>query len=502
MVGTMMVALNGLPPDPELFGEGWEEEWERRLQQNTPYMLNWLANQTDGAYWRPGSLRGQYDRIRAATLIIGGWQDGYPNPLLRAYQHLGCRKKLLVGPWNHSRPDVAIPGPRIHYLNEMRRWFDLTLKDEDDGISREPPITFFVQSHDMPDPGRRDTTGEWRSEQSWPADGASSTVLYLGSAAPAGGRALSEKPVVSENSPSLVVDPTTGVTGGLWSGGLPFGLAGDQRPDESRSLVWTSSPLKEQLLVAGNPVLYVRVSSSSAVAMFVVKISDVAPDGASALICRGILNGTRRGGMSDPEPMTPGDVYGLQIELDATAWRLRRGHRLRLSISGSDFPNSWPTPEQTTITVHTGGAEQSRLDLPILTDEGLPAPRFEPPPVRGQPDSVPEPDEWSFTEHPLDQTVTLRIHRGADSQVRDGVSFYGSDDLTLIASRCMPGDVQALGISTSRMKHHDRVFESVAEQEIKSDATHLHWRVRLTVHEDGRAKLNKTWKRDFPRELL
>jgi predicted acyl esterase len=112
------------PPDPDAYPD-WERRWKERLENNEPYMKTWLAHQIDGPYWRPGSLRGQYDRIKAATFMIGGWQDGYPNPLFRIYGNLSCSKRLLIGPWNHSRPSVAIPGPRIDYLREIGRWFDL-----------------------------------------------------------------------------------------------------------------------------------------------------------------------------------------------------------------------------------------------------------------------------------------------------------------------------------------------------------------------------------------
>ena len=141
--GTMMAGMNALPPDPELYGDGWEDEWQKRIEQYEPYVEKWLSNHRNGEYWRPGSLRGQYEKLKAATFIIGGWQDGYPNPPLRAFQNIKCEKKVLIGPWNHSRPDVAIPGPRIDYLHEMRRWFELHLKGIDDGVSQEPPVTNF-----------------------------------------------------------------------------------------------------------------------------------------------------------------------------------------------------------------------------------------------------------------------------------------------------------------------------------------------------------------------
>ncbi|MBI4219319.1 MAG: CocE/NonD family hydrolase, partial [Chloroflexi bacterium] len=310
--GTMMIALNALPPDPDAYFD-WEARWRDRLEKNEPYMEKWLANQIDGPYWRPGSLRGQYRKVKAATFVIGGWQDGYPNPLFRTYSQLSCPKKLLVGPWNHSRPSVAIPGPRIDYLREIRRWFDLWLKGKDDGILSEPPVTYYVQSYDDPEPARTTTTGNWRSENAWPVKGAARRAFWLGGDRHGTGELLAAQG--PGGSATLEYDPTVGIAGGLWSGGLPFGLPGDQRQDEARSLVFTSPPLRAPLTVAGYPRAQVFVSSSAPVVAFVVKVSDVAPDGRSALVTRGYLNGTRRDGMHRPAPMNPGSVNEHEIEL-------------------------------------------------------------------------------------------------------------------------------------------------------------------------------------------
>ena len=77
--GVSMVGMNAMPPYPEYSGERWAEVWEQHLENNTPYILEWLAHQTDGPYWRPGSIRGRYDDIECPVFMIGGWRDGYPN---------------------------------------------------------------------------------------------------------------------------------------------------------------------------------------------------------------------------------------------------------------------------------------------------------------------------------------------------------------------------------------------------------------------------------------
>src|SRR5919204_5180293 len=122
--GNMMVAFNAMPPDPDFSGAAWAEVWERHLAENEPYLLRWLRHQTDGPYWRNGSVADVADRIRCPVFMIGGWRDGYTNPPFRLWEALDVPRKLLMGPWNHAVPDVAIPGPRIDYLREVVRWLD------------------------------------------------------------------------------------------------------------------------------------------------------------------------------------------------------------------------------------------------------------------------------------------------------------------------------------------------------------------------------------------
>jgi len=68
-----MAACNVLPPVPAVFGEGWRDEWLRRIDGTEPWLFHWLEEQDDGPYWRHGSLRPDYERIACPTLIVAGW---------------------------------------------------------------------------------------------------------------------------------------------------------------------------------------------------------------------------------------------------------------------------------------------------------------------------------------------------------------------------------------------------------------------------------------------
>ena len=69
--------------------------------------------------------------------------------------------------------------------------------------------------------------------------------------------------------------------------------------------------------------------------------------------------------------MIPGETYELDIPMAATGWVIKPGHRLRLAVSSSDFPNLWPTPEKARNRIHRGGAQASRVILPTVPVAGM-----------------------------------------------------------------------------------------------------------------------------------
>ena len=114
------------------------------------------------------------------------------------------------------------------------------------------------------------------------------------------------------------------------------------------------------------------METSASVIGFAVSLSDVAPDGTSALVAKGMRNATRRASLSEPEAVEPGVPFDLPIEIDATGWIFEPGHRIRLAVANADFPNVWPTPEAASSHIHRGSA--SRLVLPVVPLEGPVAP--------------------------------------------------------------------------------------------------------------------------------
>jgi putative CocE/NonD family hydrolase len=114
----------------------------------------------------------------------------------------------------------------------------------------------------------------------------------------------------------------------------------DQRPVESRSdvLVFTSSPRRQPLDVAGPVRATLFVASDSPDTDFTAKLVDVAPDGNARILCDGLLRLRYRQGVQREIPYTPGTVERIEIALGSIAHRFLPGHALRLDVASSNFP--------------------------------------------------------------------------------------------------------------------------------------------------------------------
>ncbi len=395
---TYMVAMNALPPVPALWGAGWRDEWQRRLEDTEPWFLTWLAHQHRDDYWRYGSAREDIERIRAATMIVAGWADGYTNIALRSLPRMQAPTRLLLGPWSHGAPETCRPGPNIDFTAELLRWFDRWLKGIDNGIDTEPPIVVYQQRSTEPDPLRSEVRGEWRFEPTWPPDRLRPTALRLADA------------TVGPLGDTLHVSGDVGATAWIsCAGGLPWGQSADQRPDEERSLTYTWEPLSDDLEILGHPRLRVRVTCDRPTAFVSAKVTDVFPDGASSLVVRGMVNLAQRPTDAVATPIVPGEPIELDLELEAIAWTFEAGHRIRLDIAGADWPNAWPPPYAATLGFDRSDAE---LELPVL--EG-PTPTTEPPGIRtvlGRQRSTDSDDDgWWRWDVERDPTTGMQVAR-------------------------------------------------------------------------------------------
>jgi putative CocE/NonD family hydrolase len=500
--GGMMVAMNALPPYPKFAGLTWAEMWKQRLEESEPYILKWMKHQVDGAYWRQGSLRPAYDRIQCPVFLIAGWHDGYVNAMLRTYTHLKVSKKLMVGPWVHTRPHASVPGPRIDFFNEVARFFAHWLRDEDTGIMQEPAAMFYMQEYAKPDRTLDIIPGQWRNDEDFPVTGTKELTFYLLESG-----ILSGQPGLGQQREYDEYEyfPNVGLRSGYWSGGMmSYYLADDQRADEAYSLVFTTPPFREETHILGWPQVILHASSSAKITTFVAKLADVAPDGSSALISGGSLNGTRRESLSNPTPMTPNEIYELKIPTVPTGWVLKPGHRLRLAISGSDFPNLWPTPESARVRVYRDRLYPSRVILPGAPESDLPRPQFLPPPQLrkvGERYSGPETQQVVYDQ--MKGTATVVREAGGDI-VLDGNlgTLHFEHDFRCSASSHDPTQASVVGLHKYALEREDGVIEVAAETSIRATETAFHIMISLNVTRNARLFFHKEWTTSEPRQLL
>jgi len=298
----LMAAYNFAPHNPELVGPQWAEIWKQRLEASKPWSLAYVEHLLDGPFWEARLLRGHEEQVKAATFLIGGWCDWYSDDFLRVFSRLRCPKRVLIGPWTHNYPENAWPLPRINDRYECLRWCDKYLKgidtDPERPLEREPAIALFVREFTKPEPLRRQDNGGFRCEREWPPRHVQPHTLYLTSS----GRlvpATSYLPAwATVGRSDLVYRPDVGIAAGRYVIGqmLPgWGMPDDQRLDDGLSLIYTSEPFgEEEAEITGPSVAHLWLSSTAEVAFVSVKLFDVAPDGTSALITKGVLNLTHR----------------------------------------------------------------------------------------------------------------------------------------------------------------------------------------------------------------
>ncbi len=505
------VAMNAMPPDPAFRGGAWRDEWHARLEATPPWLIEWLRQQHDGPYWRPGSLAPGYDAIEAAILNVGGWMDSYVDAAMRMQARCTAPSRTIIGNWVHGWPSSANPGPNIDELHEVVRFFDRWLKGIPNGADAEPAITWFEREYAEPEPFPALLPGRWRAATSYPHPAVTERAWGFAS-----GPAPLVSRLADDAAPAQGIDqfrhrPTVGTRAALsWgAGGPPNGLARDLRPDEALGPTYTSEPLETAVEILGVPRVVLHVAVSAPVATAVVRLTDVAPDGTSAQVTAGILNLTHRRSHTDPEPLDPGSVEEIVVDLRPAGYRWLPGHRLRVSVASSAWPVIWPSPFPAEFELHRGPATPSRLVLPVVPAAGGPGDTTVPdfkttPPALPEVGREGEADEpvWRITNDVIAGTVTVTAHDGGEDILEDGRRLYAAETLTMTASDADPASATMDADVVYRWQDHDFGTEIRARSVQTSDAETFHLTVELEVDVDGEPFYRRSWRESIGRRLV
>ena len=325
------------------------ERWQKHLPLSPNPLLagledwydNCLAHPDDGPFWWQWNVEQQHPEIDTPICHLGGWFDIFLNGTLKNFMGLraeartaeaGRAQRLIVGPWVHGpwnvpkslQGEVDFGPAAARDYNAMRLpWFDHWLKGHENGVTTEPAVHLFVMGGN-----------QWRTAEDYPWPDTRYTAWYLHQS----GRLDAKEPTEAEQPDSYLYDPDNPVPSRGGNTLYPPGGAFDQRPIEERCLTYTSDPLPHDLTIIGNVRCVLYALSSAPDTDWVVRLTDVHPDGFSRLLCDGILRARYRQSRIAPTLLAPDQIYEFGVDLWATANTFKAGHRIRVAVTSSSFP--------------------------------------------------------------------------------------------------------------------------------------------------------------------
>lgn len=322
-------------------------------------------------YWRELDTLPHQTRANTPATHVGGWFDSFVEGTIDAFsvrQADGApgargRQRLIVGPWTHGgrgklkQGELELPeaAARMFPQSDPLRWFGRWLKDEENGVEKDPAVTYYVLG-----------ANEWRTASAWPPAPTEARAFYLRGT----GELSTEAPAAAEPERGFAHDPKDPSP---TRGGRNLNIAAgpfDQRAVEARkdALVWTTAPLERSVEVAGAVRAKLHAASSKKDMDVHVRLTDVDEDGRSLLVLDGARRASLREGFERPLPLAPGEAVALTVELGSIAYRFKAGHRIRVVVSGANAPRYAAFPEAVDGKIYAAPGRASAIELPVLKD--------------------------------------------------------------------------------------------------------------------------------------
>lgn len=350
--------------------------------RHAQFYRDWLAHPDYDDYWKKINVEEMFDQIGIPVYTMGGWFDIFSAGTLNGYAGMAAKGKtdvarrqsrLLIGPWGHgsSRKFGEMDYGEHAHVDEnaaQLRFFDYWLKGKDDGISKEPPVTLYVMGKNV-----------WRQEKEYPLARTQYRKLFL-----SGNGALGWDAPAGVGKPDTYrYDPADPVpsTGGNNCCGTPTPAGPmDQRKLDSRKdiLRYLTAPLDRDIEVTGPVKVVLHASSDCTDTDFIAKLIDVSPDGRAIPVAEGIVRARYRESLSRPRLLEPGKVYPFEINLVGTSNAFLRGHRIRVDLTSSHFPQFDRNPNTgdpfgssaktkvATQSIYHDAARASHILLPVI----------------------------------------------------------------------------------------------------------------------------------------
>jgi hypothetical protein len=307
--------------------------------------------------WYQGGLYHDSMPLNVPSFWFVSWYDVSTSPNLALFNHVlkQARSKeiadnqyLVIAPTLHCSfkratentivGERSMGDARLNYDELTWKWFDLHLKGSTNDFSQTTPrVQYFTMG-----------SNQWQASETWPPANAVMTDFFLTSEGKANtrngnGKLVSRVPS-ADKPDTFNYDPTNPVPsyGGnvCCTGNAVTGGSFDQSEMELRDdiLVYTSEPLTEGIEVSGFIEATLYVSSDVKDTDITLKLIDVTPEGKAYNLDETIQRLRYREGYDKEVFMESGKVYQVKLTPLSTSNYFAKGHRIRIEISGSNFP--------------------------------------------------------------------------------------------------------------------------------------------------------------------
>ena len=372
-------------------------DWLKDAEGNEGPGADLMARAPNDPQWYAGGLYHDNEDFGVPAFWFNSWFDVSQGPNLALYNHVRNNASdkevrdgqyMIVAPTLHCgfyrtpehedliAGELNVGNAHYPYYDLMYGFLDHYLKGEDNDFrAATPRVQFYTMGKNS-----------WESADTWPPEDVELLTMYLAS----GGHANSvfgdgrlSTDMSSGGSDTFTYDPMNPVPslgGGVCcNNNASVGGSFDQRAIEARAdvLVYTTEPLEDALDVTGFVRARLYVSSDAKDTDFTVKLVDVHPDGTAYNVDDTIFRARYRDGYDREVFMTEGEVYELKPTAMSTSYEFKAGHRVRVEIASSKFPqymrnlntggNNYDETEGVTAhnTVHHSAVHPSQITLPV-----------------------------------------------------------------------------------------------------------------------------------------
>jgi uncharacterized protein len=290
-------------------GVSWWQDWMDHAEPNDP--------------WWDAVDYGKAAETLPPTVMVAGWHDIFLPWQLKDFmtaQRAGREVRIIIGSWMHAALPIMAESLR-QSVALFQEQFSIA-SHKSGGAASEPRVRLFLMG-----------ANEWREYPSWPIPNSVDRVYFLDA-----NGVLASRPPASETTSTFDYDPAQptpsfyGPTVGGSSG------SGDMAELERRSdvLIFSTEALVEDLDVIGPVSAEIFLHSNTEHSDLYLCLCDVTPGSRSTNVCDGYIR--LRPGLPGESSADERRARKVHVAFWPTAYRFRRGHRLRVIVASGAHP--------------------------------------------------------------------------------------------------------------------------------------------------------------------